>query len=37
MRVRLIVRRLIFLIFVLFGLSLITFGLSHIIRAIQPA
>src|SRR3954452_14708507 len=31
MLVRLIVRRLIFLIFVLFGLSLITFGLSHII------
>jgi peptide/nickel transport system permease protein len=31
MLTRLIVRRLIFLIFVLFGLSLITFGLSHII------
>lgn len=31
MLVRLIVRRLIFLIFVLFGLSLITFGLSHIV------
>ena len=31
MLVRLIVRRLIFLVFVLFGLSLITFGLSHII------
>jgi peptide/nickel transport system permease protein len=31
MLIRLIVRRLIFLVFVLFGLSLITFGLSHII------
>ncbi len=31
MLVRLIVRRLIFLVFVLFGLSLITFGLSHVI------
>jgi len=31
MLVRLVVRRLIFLIFVLFGLSVITFGLSHII------
>lgn len=31
MLVRLIVRRLIFLVFVLFGLSLITFGLSHIV------
>jgi peptide/nickel transport system permease protein len=31
MLVRLIVRRLIFLVFVLFGLSLVTFGLSHII------
>lgn len=31
MLVRLIVRRLIFLVFVLFGLSVITFGLSHII------
>ncbi|MDF2760892.1 MAG: dipeptide transport system permease protein dppB, partial [Thermomicrobiales bacterium] len=31
MLVRLIVRRMIFLVFVLFGLSLITFGLSHII------
>lgn len=31
MIVRLIVRRLIFLVFVLFGLSVITFGLSHII------
>lgn len=31
MLVRLIVRRLLFLVFVLFGLSLITFGLSHII------
>src|SRR5215208_1303453 len=31
MLARLIVRRLIFLIFVLFGLSLMTFGLSHII------
>lgn len=31
MLVRLIVRRLIFLVFVLFGLSLLTFSLSHII------
>lgn len=31
MLVRLIVRRLIFLVFVLFGLSVITFGLSHIV------
>lgn len=31
MLVRLIVRRLFFLVFVLFGLSLITFGLSHIV------
>lgn len=31
MIVRLIVRRLIFLVFVLFGLSIITFGLSHVI------
>jgi peptide/nickel transport system permease protein len=31
MLVRLIVRRLIFLVFVLFGLSLVTFGLSHVI------
>ena len=31
MLVRLIVRRLIFLVFVLFGLSLITFGLSHVV------
>jgi peptide/nickel transport system permease protein len=31
MLIRLIVRRLIFLIFVLFGLSLITFGLSHVV------
>ena len=31
MLVRLIVRRLIFLVFVLFGLSVITFGLSHVI------
>src|SRR5688500_16057515 len=31
MLVRLIVRRLLFLVFVLFGLSLLTFGLSHII------
>jgi peptide/nickel transport system permease protein len=31
MLIRLIVRRLIFLVFVLFGLSLITFGLSHIV------
>ncbi len=31
MLVRLIVRRIIFLVFVLFGLSLLTFGLSHII------
>ncbi len=31
MIVRLIVRRLIFLVFVLFGLSVITFGLSHVI------
>ncbi|MCC7023281.1 MAG: ABC transporter permease [Thermomicrobiales bacterium] len=31
MIVRLIVRRLIFLVFVLFGLSLITFGLSHVV------
>ena len=31
MLVRLIVRRVIFLVFVLFGLSLMTFGLSHII------
>jgi peptide/nickel transport system permease protein len=31
MLVRLIVRRMIFLVFVLFGLSLMTFGLSHII------
>jgi peptide/nickel transport system permease protein len=31
MLVRLIVRRLIFLVFVLFGLSLVTFGLSHIV------
>jgi peptide/nickel transport system permease protein len=31
MLVRLIVRRLIFLVFVLLGLSLITFGLSHIV------
>jgi peptide/nickel transport system permease protein len=31
MLVRLIVRRLIFLVFVLFGLSLITFSLSHVI------
>jgi peptide/nickel transport system permease protein len=31
MIIRLIVRRLIFLVFVLFGLSLITFGLSHVV------
>ena len=31
MLIRLIVRRLIFLVFVLFGLSLITFGLSHVV------
>ena len=31
MLVRLIVRRLFFLVFVLFGLSLITFGLSHVV------
>ncbi len=31
MLARLIVRRLIFLVFVLFGLSLITFGLSHVV------
>ena len=31
MLVRLIVRRLFFLVFVLFGFSLITFGLSHIV------
>jgi peptide/nickel transport system permease protein len=31
MLVRLIVRRLIFLVFVLFGLSLITFALSHVV------
>jgi peptide/nickel transport system permease protein len=36
MILRIIVRRLIFLVFVLFGLSLITFGLSHIIAA-DPA
>ncbi|MCC6313548.1 MAG: ABC transporter permease [Thermomicrobiales bacterium] len=31
MLVRMIVRRLIFLVFVLFGLSVLTFGLSHIV------
>ncbi|MBX6342656.1 MAG: ABC transporter permease, partial [Thermomicrobiaceae bacterium] len=36
MLVRLIVRRLFFLIFVLFGLSIITFSLSHLIPA-DPA
>lgn len=36
MIVRLIVRRLIFLVFVLFGLSLITFTLSHLVPA-DPA
>lgn len=36
MILRIIVRRLFFLVFVLFGLSLITFGLSHIIPA-DPA
>src|SRR4030095_16102373 len=36
MLIRLVVRRLIFLIFVLFGLSLITFGLSHIVPGDPP-